>query len=146
MADVRMRDGCWNVKLGEGGIRDIEFYIQMLQLINGAHYPELQSTNTLTALNALVQCEVMENDEKQMISNAYLFLRKLENRLQIIDERQTHDLPDEIDKRQFLARSLGFEGTSDEECLARFETTLKTHRQTAKQCYEHILLEKPQLI
>jgi glutamate-ammonia-ligase adenylyltransferase len=146
MADVRMRDGSWNVKLGEGGIRDIEFYIQMLQLINGAHYPELQNTNTLTVLNSLVQCGIMEDDEKQMIRDAYLFLRKLENRLQIIDERQTHDLPDEIDKRQFLARSLGFEGTSDEECLARFETTLNTYRQTATQCYERILLEKPQLI
>lgn len=145
MADVRMRDGCWNVKLGEGGIRDIEFYIQMLQLVNGGHYPELRSTNTLTTLDALVQCGIMENDENQMIRDAYLFLRRLENRLQIIDERQTHDLPDEIDKRQFLARSLGFEGPSDEECLARFETTLSTYRQTATQCFERILVEKPQL-
>ena len=143
MADVRVRDGCWNVKLGEGGIRDIEFYIQMLQLINGAQSPGLQHTNTLIAVDELDRCGLMEADDKRQIQNTYLFLRKLENRLQIIDERQTHDLPDDDKKRLFLARSLGFTGASEEEQLARFVETLNGHRQTAKQYYERILPEEP---
>ena len=146
MADARTRQGCWNVKVGDGGIRDIEFFVQILQLINGARFPVLRGTGTLTALDALVLCGLMEGDEQQQIRDSYLFLRRLENRLQIMDERQTQDLPEDTGERLFLARSLGFTGTSDEETLARFENTLHAHRQTARQYFERIRLEENQFV
>lgn len=145
MAEARMHHGCWNVKVGAGGIRDIEFFVQILQLINGAHYPGLQDTNTLAALAALTRHGVIESEEEKPIRDAYLFLRRLENRLQIIDERQTQELPDDAGKRKFLARSLGFSGSDDEDMLAHFDNTLEKHRRVAKQYFERIRLEDHQL-
>lgn len=136
MAAIRRRHGNWNVKVGDGGIRDIEFFVQMLQIVNGAQHDALRTTNTLQALQALVDAGLVDDDDAGTIRNSYLFLRRLENRLQMVDERQTHDLPDAPAQRSILARSLGYHDSEE------FEATLDKHRQVARGCFERILPEK----
>jgi glutamate-ammonia-ligase adenylyltransferase len=139
MANQRRRNGSWNVKLGEGGIRDIEFFIQMLQIVNAHTHEALKSTNTLTVLEQLVNMGFLSKEEGSDINNGYLFLRRLENRLQMVDEHQTHQLPDDISLRKKIASSLGFGNSNDEKTLEQFDTQLEKHRHVAKSCFERIL-------
>lgn len=139
MAKARRRQGNWNVKVGEGGIRDIEFFIQMLQLANAGANRRLQTTGTMDALAGLREGGLITDIEEQEILTSYLFLRRLENRLQMIEERQTHDLPDNRDKRLLLARSMLMGGDSNEEILNAFEENLLTHRSIARKYFERIL-------
>jgi len=139
MSDARKRRGHWNVKVGDGGIRDIEFFVQMLQIANGASHKPLQTHGTIAALSALRQSDLITRAEEQEILTSYLFLRQLENRLQIVDERQTHDLPDERDKRLVLARSLAFNGDDDSDVLNNFEDALIAHRSIARKYFDRIL-------
>src|SRR5947207_4067714 len=96
-----------DVKLGRGGIRDIEFIVQTLQLIHGARHPFLQEPNMLKALRALRELDLLPRDEVLTLDNAYRFLRRVEHRLQIEAEQQTHVIP------------------TDPEALRRFELTLR---------------------
>ena len=93
MAQQRKKAGHWNIKLGEGGIRDIEFFVHILQIINGAHHRNLRITSTLELLKQFVGSGFITKEEEIELSDSYLFLRKLENRLQMVDEQQTHQLP-----------------------------------------------------
>jgi [glutamine synthetase] adenylyltransferase / [glutamine synthetase]-adenylyl-L-tyrosine phosphorylase len=139
MTNARRRRGQWNVKVGEGGIRDIEFFVQLLQLVNAARHPVLRSTSTLLALSGLVECGLVPAEEARDMRAAYLFLRRLENRLQMIDEQQTHELPEDPPRRLLLARSLGLPGVSDDERLEAFETELLVNRSVARRAFERIL-------
>ncbi len=141
MAKVRARAGQWHVKLGRGGIRDIEFFVQILQLISAAKHAELQTTNTLAVLDSLRKLNFISPEEEQEIKSAYLFLRRLENRLQMVDEKQVHALPDDAAGRIRVARSLNMKGRSDDEILAHFEQCLKTNRAIAEQHFEKVLPE-----
>jgi glutamate-ammonia-ligase adenylyltransferase len=102
-----------NVKLGAGGIREIEFIVQTLQFMHGAHHPFLQETSTLKALNAIAQLELLPMEESRALDRAYRLLRRTEHRLQIEGEQQTHSIPEDPMKRDRLARSLEF-GSADE--------------------------------
>src|SRR6267154_2280169 len=102
-----------DVKLGRGGIRDIEFIVQTLQLIHGARNPFLQEPSMLKALRALRELDLLPHDEVLALDNAYRFLRRVEHRLQIEAEQQTHTVPDEPDPLTRLARSLRFSSASD---------------------------------
>ncbi len=139
MFKARRRRGFWNVKVGEGGIRDLEFFIQMLQLVNAASHPELQTTGTLEVLSGLEKTGLISAQESGEIRHSYLFLRKLENRLQMFDEQQTHELPDAPQRRMVIARSMGITGSSDNEILDNFETELFTNRSIAQGYFERIL-------
>jgi len=139
MAVLRQRTDCWNVKLGEGGIRDIEFFIQILQIANAYKYPTLQTTNTLTILDGLMKCGLLDQKNGSKISKSYLFLRRLENRLQMVDEKQTHELPHDFSQRLKIARSFGYIYSDNNENLERFNEQLDRHRMIASQCYEQIL-------
>src|SRR5436305_899626 len=97
-----------DVKLGAGGIREIEFVVQTLQFIHGAHQAFLQEQGTLKALRAIAQLELLPISEVRVLDESYRFLRRIEHRLQIEAERQTHSIPDDPVKRERLARSLGF--------------------------------------
>ncbi|MGI9114628.1 MAG: hypothetical protein ACR2FX_06260 [Chthoniobacterales bacterium] len=97
-----------NVKLSAGGIREIEFIVQTLQFMHGAHHPFLQETSTLKALGAIAQLELLPLAESRALDRAYRLLRRIEHRLQIEAERQTHSIPDDAAKRERLARSLDF--------------------------------------
>ena len=136
---VRRRKGYWNVKLGEGGIRDLEFFIQTLQLVNAHSNPELQTPGTLNILSGLNRADLISEIELKEISQSYLFLRRLENRLQMVDEQQTHELPDEYQKRLVIARSLGLKGDSDSDVLEKFEIELFANCSIAKNNFESLL-------
>ena len=139
MTKVRKRKGFWNVKMGEGGIRDIEFFIQMLQIVNAAKHEPLQTTNTLEVLAGLSETGLIEPDDAQQLHRSYVFLRRLENRLQMIDERQTHDLPDAWELRLRLARSLIPAGKSNDEILGTFERELYINQSIARRFFDRIL-------
>jgi glutamate-ammonia-ligase adenylyltransferase len=98
-----------NVKLGYGGIREIEFTVQTLQLLHGARHAFLQERSTLKALAALAELEMLDHSAVETLGEAYVFLRAVEHRLQIVDERQTHTLPSRPDDQLMIAKSLGFE-------------------------------------
>lgn len=139
MAKVRHRRGHWNVKLGEGGIRDIEFFVQVLQIVNAANFRQLQTTSTLRALAGLAHAGLIAAQEEADLRRSYLFLRRLENRLQMLDEQQTHELPDEPARRLVLARSLGIPGDSRDAVLDSFEEQLLLNRAVARTYFDRIL-------
>jgi glutamate-ammonia-ligase adenylyltransferase len=97
-----------DLKLGSGGIREIEFFVQSLQLLHGGHDEKLRLQNTLDALHALEATGRVNARTRAMLADAYLLLRKVEHRIQIVDERQTHVLPSDDEALSQLARSLGY--------------------------------------
>jgi glutamate-ammonia-ligase adenylyltransferase len=97
-----------HVKLGPGGIREIEFIAQVYQLIRGGHYPALQIRPTLSVLQALVEYQLIEPQTEAELREAYIFLRRLEHRLQYIDDQQTHTLPSETNEQTLIASAMGF--------------------------------------
>jgi [glutamine synthetase] adenylyltransferase / [glutamine synthetase]-adenylyl-L-tyrosine phosphorylase len=95
------------VKRGRGGIRDVEFAVQLLQIVHGRRDASLRSPNTLQALAVLTAEGYVARDDAEALAGAYRFLRRLEHRLQIVRDLQTHDLPPDRHARTALARSLG---------------------------------------
>ena len=95
------------VKRGRGGIRDVEFAVQLLQIVHGRRDPELREPNTLRALATLAEEGYVAQADADALADAYRFLRTLEHRLQIVRDLQTHDLPGDPHARTTLARSLG---------------------------------------
>lgn len=99
----------YHVKLGRGGIRDIEFYIQGQQLLHGARQPYLQHSNTFKILEALLHLNLIDREKFHTLLDAYNFWRKLEHRIQIIDHRQNHCLPRDAAELNIIAQSLDYE-------------------------------------
>lgn len=95
------------VKRGRGGIRDVEFAVQLLQIVHGRRDLALRSPSTLVALRALAEEGYVARADADALAGAYRFLRRLEHRLQIVHDLQTHDLPPDRRSRTTLARSLG---------------------------------------
>ena len=96
------------MKTGRGGIRDIEFVIQFLQLLNGGDLPEVRTGNTLEALAHLDRAGCLTNQERSILEENYAFLRKIEHRLQIMLDLQTHLLPERRDDLAKLALRMGY--------------------------------------
>jgi glutamate-ammonia-ligase adenylyltransferase len=96
------------VKTGRGGIRDIEFTIQFLQLLNGGDLPEVRQRNTLLAMHALARVGCLTDQEYRVLDDAYRFLRKTEHRLQMLFDLQTHRLPERDDELRKLALRMGY--------------------------------------
>jgi glutamate-ammonia-ligase adenylyltransferase len=122
-----------NVKLGRGGIREIEFVTQALQLLHGARHAFLQERNTLAALRALRRLEFVEPSDMEALTAGYAFLRNVEHRLQIEQEKQTHTLPEPGQARALLARSLGF---ADEPA---FDAALGGHTSAVRRIFDKFL-------
>ncbi len=97
-----------DLKLGAGGIREIEFFVQAYQLLHGGHDRRLRLHNTLEALQALEAVGLVNARTRALLADAYLLLRKVEHRIQIVDDQQTHTLPADPEALAQLARSLGF--------------------------------------
>ncbi len=110
-----------NVKLGPGGIRDIEFAVQLLQLVHGGSDESVRSGNTLVALSSLVDGGYVAEDDGAGLSVAYRWLRTVEHRLQLWQERRVHELPRETDARTRIARVMGFKDSPDAGALSRFD-------------------------
>ena len=103
-----------DVKMGHGGIRDIEFVIQFLQLLNGADLPALQTANTIEAIAQLEKVGCLSNLERTLLEDNYSFLRKIEHRLQIMFDLQTHLLPESHDEIRKLALRMGYGNGPDD--------------------------------
>ena len=126
-----------NVKLGTGGIREVEFVVQALQLLHGARHAFLQEPSTLKTLPDLAELDLLPRADALALNKAYHFLRRVEHRLQIEAEQQTHTLPEEPDALDRLARSLGFE-TVDAALDA-----LHRHMTQVRTIFERIIAERP---
>lgn len=109
-ADVARRELADDIKRGPGGIREIEFLAQALQLIRGGREAALRERRLLPALQALVAARQVAPEEGQALAEAYRFLRRLENRLQMLADAQTHVLPTDGLARLRIARGLGHDG------------------------------------
>ena len=125
-----------DVKLGRGGIREIEFTVQLLQVVRGGQFPELRMRPTLQALQALVHARLMPADTAQALQEAYVFLRQVEHRIQYLDDQQTHQLPTDDDDVDWIAQTLGFTLPQD------FLTQLASHRAQVTQEFDRLLRQQ----
>src|SRR5437660_4571247 len=126
-----------NVKLGRGGIRDIEFIVQTLQLIHGARHPFLQEPNMLKALRALRELDLLPTDEVLTLDKTYRFLRRVEHRLQIEAEQQTHVVPRDSEALRRLALSLRFSSSED------FTAALQERMRAVRPIFQRIISKTP---
>lgn len=115
-------EGKDDLKLGRGGIRECEFFVSALQLLHGGRLPEVRERAMLQALDRLLYAGVVPARDRDALADAYLFLRRAEHRVQMVDARQTQRMPPPGERRA-LARAMGF---SEEE---RFEAQLAGHRE-----------------
>jgi len=106
--EVAKKDMADNVKLGPGGIREIEFIAQVFQLIRGGRDTPLQTKPTLQVLKLLAERGTLNGEAVAELGSAYDFLRRLEHRLQYLDDAQTHSLPSDAGDRRRVARAMGF--------------------------------------
>jgi glutamate-ammonia-ligase adenylyltransferase len=133
--EVAKKDMANNVKLGPGGIREIEFIAQVFQLIRGGRDRTLQIKPTLEVLKLLVDRGQLELEPVVELSSAYRFLRRLEHRLQYLDDAQTHALPENPDDQARVARAMGF---------ATYEAMLvemDDHRQAVSRHFEAVFAD-----
>ena len=122
-----------DVKLSRGGIREIEFTVQLLQVVRGGQFPELRTRPTLDALQRLARANLMPQDAADALAAAYEFLRRVEHRIQYLDDLQTHVLPVNDDDLRWIAQTMGFA-----DCCA-FLAQLDTHREFVAQEFDTLL-------
>ncbi len=128
-----------NVKTGRGGIRDVEFVIQFLQLLNGADLPDLQTGSTLTALAKLEQTGCVTHQERTLLEENYAFLRKIEHRLQIMFDLQTHVMPAAEEELRKLAIRMSYTTTGDHTALEMFLDDHRTKTELNRKILNHLL-------
>jgi len=128
-----------DIKLGRGGIREIEFFAQTQQLIWGGRKPELRLSGTLAALDALAADGLIAAEARTALSEAYLFLRKLEHRLQMVDDAQTHAVPKDPAAIRRIAVLMGF---ADE---SAFGEALTAQLSAVESVYANLFEEAPSL-
>jgi glutamate-ammonia-ligase adenylyltransferase len=113
-----------DVKLSRGGIREIEFIVQLLLVVRGGQFPEFRTRSTLTALQRLAAGGLMKAASAERLAEAYTFLRRVEHRIQYLDDQQTHLLPASDADLAWIARSMGLAGDASAcELLARLGET-----------------------
>ena len=130
--EVARKDMADHVKLGPGGIREIEFIAQVFQLIRGGRDPALQIRPTLSTLDLLVERQLLSAESGAELRDAYVFLRRLEHRLQYVDDQQTHRLPESPEARLLIARSMDFPD------WAAMVAALDAHRQQVSRHFEAV--------
>lgn len=131
--EVRRRHLDANIKLGRGGIREVEFFGQMFQLLRGGVIPALQDRRILTVLESLAAEGLVDPAVGRELAQAYVFLRRVENRLQSAADQQTHDLPGDDAGRLRLARSM------DHADWPAFQTALRQATETVHRHFQGLL-------
>ncbi|HEX6420573.1 MAG TPA: bifunctional [glutamine synthetase] adenylyltransferase/[glutamine synthetase]-adenylyl-L-tyrosine phosphorylase [Acidimicrobiales bacterium] len=126
------------VKRGPGGIRDIEFAVQTLQLVHGGIDPALRSPNTLTALAEMARAGYVAADDADRLAGAYRFLRRVEHALQIEEEQQTHTVPADREHRRRVARVLGYRGSPEAGPTDAFDADLTRQRNLVRRVHERL--------
>ena len=137
--EVRRKQLSNNIKLGAGGIREIEFIVQVFQLIRGGRVPELQQRNLLQVLPVLVAQGEMPSDSAQVLENSYRFLRRVENIIQAIDDKQTQTLPDNSLDQLRLLTALADENCATWSCFLSY---LNHHMQGVHQQFIELIGEE----
>ncbi len=127
-----------NVKLGRGGIREVEFIVQVLQLVYGGRDERVRTRGTLTTLDRLIERKYLPGDEGERLREAYLHLRDVEHKIQILHHRQTHTLPTAGDELLTLARRLGYRG---DDAAAQMAVMLDASTSTVRQAFEQLFYE-----
>ena len=133
--EVAKKDMADNVKLGPGGIREIEFIAQVFQLIRGGRDSSLQIKPTLPVLKLLADKSQLSRDAEAELASAYVFLRRLEHRLQFLDDAQTQNLPSKPEDRELVAQAMGF-GTFEAMAME-----LDDHRQNVARHFEAVFAD-----
>lgn len=118
-----------NIKLGEGGIREIEFIVQLAQLVRGGQMPSIRHAGFFKALEAELQAGIIDETDKQQLEQAYRFLRRLEHLLQYKGDQQTHLLPTTTEDQTQLAELFGLD-------LEEFNQQLQNHRHAVSQSFK----------
>jgi len=131
-----------NVKLGPGGIREAEFVVQGLQSLYGGRHEALRTPNTGRALAALAEIGILEEDAAGRLGAAYALLRRVENALQMAEDRQIQELPEEPDDRRRLARRLGYADPDAEAAVSAFTRDLDAARDHVREAFESLLVER----
>ncbi|WP_404300882.1 bifunctional [glutamate--ammonia ligase]-adenylyl-L-tyrosine phosphorylase/[glutamate--ammonia-ligase] adenylyltransferase [Alicycliphilus denitrificans] len=121
-----------DVKLSRGGIREIEFTVQLLQVVRGGQYPELRRRPTLEALARLAHAGLMPAQTAEQLASAYIFLRRVEHRIQYLDDQQTHVLPTRDEDLAWIAHSMGLD-------CCDFLRELDAHRELVAQEFDTLL-------
>ena len=134
---LRTDDRLDDLKLGCGGIREIEFIVQSYQLIRGGREPQLQTNRLWQAMQALVELGIMEKSGADTLHSAYEFLRRTEHRLQMIDDQQTHQLPKDDLHRLRLATAMGYSNWTS------FHTQLCAHTEAVHGCFQMVFAPEP---
>jgi glutamate-ammonia-ligase adenylyltransferase len=122
-----------DVKLSRGGIREIEFTVQLLQVVRGGQFPELRTRPTLDALKRVAKAGLMPVETAESLAKAYVFLRKVEHRIQYLDDQQTHVLPTQDQDLSWIAHTMGYADSCD------FLTELDAHREIVAQEFDILL-------
>jgi [glutamine synthetase] adenylyltransferase / [glutamine synthetase]-adenylyl-L-tyrosine phosphorylase len=122
-----------DVKLSRGGIRELEFIVQLLQVVRGGQFPELCTRPTLKALQRVAAAGLMPAETAQALAQAYEFLRRTEHRIQYLDDQQTHVLPTNDEDCAWLSRSMGFQ-----DCCG-FLSALDDHRELIASEFDKLL-------
>ena len=126
------------LKRGQGGIRDVEFSVQLLQLVHGGRDPALRLRGTLPCLAELADAGYVASEDAAALAIAYRFLRTVEHRLQLVEEAQVHTVPADRPSRDRLARVLGFRGRPMQTPGERFDTVLAHHQATGRAIHERL--------
>jgi glutamate-ammonia-ligase adenylyltransferase len=126
------------LKRGKGGIRDIEFAVQLLQLVLGRADPDLRSPSTLVALHSLTEGGYVATDDSASLEDAYRFLRNVEHRLQLAEDQQVHTVPAGKEARSLLARVLGYRDRATGSAVAQFDADLRFHQATVRAIHERL--------
>ncbi len=134
--EVARRDRAGNVKLGPGGIREIEFIAQVFQLIRGGRETPLQTRSTRTALEILGARGIVDAEAVRELGAAYGFLRRLEHRLQYLDDAQTHSLPEAAADQALVARAMGFSS------FAALAAELDDHRGNVARHFDAVFADR----
>lgn len=129
------------VKLGPGGIRTVEFFTQALQIRYGHDLPEILSGNTLEALGRLQRYRILTPSQYQTLATSYVFLRRVEHRLQLLAMQQHHDLPSDSSEMEKLARRMGYEARFGQAATLPFLDQYRKHMLTllnvSSQLFDH---------
>ena len=128
-----------DIKTGRGGIREIEFFVQIQQLIWGGRNPILRDPQTLTALNQLFEDELVSETAKKELETSYQFLRRLEHRIQMINDEQTQVIPADTDRASLVASFCGFAS------LNLFCETVEHHLAMVERHYADLFEDAPDL-
>ncbi|MGA9009257.1 MAG: bifunctional [glutamine synthetase] adenylyltransferase/[glutamine synthetase]-adenylyl-L-tyrosine phosphorylase [Xanthobacteraceae bacterium] len=129
-----------NIKLGRGGIREIEFFVQTEQLIAGGRHAQLRGSGTIATLDALAKENWISREAREELAAAYDFLRRVEHRLQMMADEQTHTLPAKPEALEVFARFLGFKDRDD------FAAALVRHMRRVERHYVRLFERTPELL